>query len=83
MMKYLLVLAVLLVAYMVWRNAREAERRERDAAAPPPRPAAPPPVKQEMVSCPVCALHLPRSEAVRGAGGLMYCSQEHRLLGDR
>lgn len=71
-MKYLVLFAVLLVAYMVWRN-----NRLRDESGGPARrgPDAGP---QEMVSCPVCGVHLPRSEAVPGAGGILYCSQEHR-----
>jgi uncharacterized protein len=70
-MKYLVLLAVLVIAYMVWRSAR-LERR--DAARRPPPADAP----QEMVSCPVCGLHLPKPDAVRGADGLFYCSKEHR-----
>ena len=36
-MKYLVLLAVLVVAYLLWRNARLAERRD----AAPPRSASP------------------------------------------
>lgn len=76
-MKFLLVLAVLVVAWLLWRNARQAERREaQDRPAPPRQPAAAP---QDMVACPVCSVHLPRGEAVAGADGRLYCSQEHRL----
>jgi uncharacterized protein len=77
-MKYLVLIAVLVLAYMLWRNARLAERAARDAAAPPRQPPVAGP--QDMVSCAVCGLHLPQSEAVTGAKGLAYCSQEHRLL---
>ena len=72
-MKYLLVLLVVAAAYLLWRNARLARRKE-DAAA-----AAPPKVPQDMVRCPVCAVHLPRGDAVAGPDGTLYCSQEHRL----
>jgi hypothetical protein len=34
-----------------------------------------------MVSCAVCGLHLPQSDAVRGADGRFFCGQEHRLRG--
>jgi uncharacterized protein len=74
-MKYFVLLAVLVIAYMVWRNNR-LERR-RDAGKPPAAPAIAP---QEMVSCPVCGLHLPKSDAVAGKNGLLYCGPEHRLL---
>jgi uncharacterized protein len=71
-MKYLVLLAVLVIAYMVWRNAR-LERR--DGERRPPAPGTP----QEMVSCPVCGLHLPKPDAVLGSDGLYYCGNEHRL----
>lgn len=73
-MKYLLLLAVLVVAYLLWRNARIA----RDARPPPERGQAALP--QEMVRCAHCGLHLPREDSVTGGNGLPYCSQEHRLL---
>ena len=76
MMKYLLLAAVLVVAYLLWRNGRLAERNSRS------RPAAPPAGKpQDMIACPVCGVHLPRSYAVPGTNGVLYCSQEHRLKG--
>ena len=75
-MKYLLVIAVVAVAYLLWRNARLAERG-------PSRKPPPPHGPQEMVSCPVCSVHLPRGDAVTGADGRLYCSQEHRLAAER
>lgn len=75
-MKYLVLFAVLMVAYLLWRNARLRDERK----PPPQRPGqAPDGSPQEMVSCPVCGVHLPRSEAVVGARGIPYCSNEHRL----
>jgi uncharacterized protein len=74
-MKYLLLIVLVFVAYSWWRNARLRDQRETRSRPPPAAPGDP----QEMVSCPVCGVHLPRSEAVTGAGGLLYCSNEHRL----
>ena len=74
-MKYLVLLAVLVIAYMVWRSNR-LERRGGDRSRPGPPPGADP---QEMIACPVCGVHLPRGDAVTGSNGLLYCSQEHRL----
>ena len=74
-MKYLLLIVLLFVAYNLWRNARL--RDERESRPPPPQGKGADP--QEMVSCPVCGVHLPRSEAVPGARGILYCSNEHRL----
>lgn len=72
-MKYLVLLAVIAIVYLLWRNARLGGRsRDQQAAPRVPGP-------QEMVSCPVCGLHLPRAEAVTGADGLLYCSHDHRL----
>ena len=77
-MKYLLLILVLVVAWLLWRNARL--RDERASRPPPPQPPAG--NLQEMVSCPVCGVHLPRSDAVPGQRGVLYCSHEHRLRAD-
>jgi uncharacterized protein len=71
-MKYLLLFAILFVVYLAWRNARV----QRGGGTPPPagRPGQP----QEMVSCPVCGLHLPRQEALVGPSGRYFCCVEHR-----
>ena len=73
-MKYLLLLALLVVAYLLWRNARIGRE------APPPAGHAGPGVPQEMVRCPVCGVHLPRGDALAGPDGRLYCSPEHRRL---
>jgi len=78
-MKYLLVLAVIIVAYLLWRAGRASARAE--AAAAEPRPDGAPPLPQDMVRCPVCSLHLPRADALPGASGRLYCSPEHRRSG--
>lgn len=71
-MKFLLVFAVLLVAFWVWRNNRQQDRTD----APPARPrTASSPTR--MVACDLCAMHLPEHEAVRGREGV-YCCHEHR-----
>lgn len=75
-MKFLLVLAVLAVAYWVWRSGR-VRGAARDAPPPPAQPALP----EDMVSCPVCSLHLPRPDALPGSSGRLYCSPEHRQSG--
>lgn len=75
-MKYLLVLAVVVVAFYVWRNNRRIERQEREAAAPP-RPERGPGQPMAMVACRACGTHLPQSEAITGREG-SYCSAEHR-----
>jgi uncharacterized protein len=75
-MKYLLVLAVVLVAFWIWRN----NRIQRDAPPPPPPPpqrGLKPPVA--MVECHHCGMHLPEGEAFVGRHG-SYCSDEHRRL---
>ncbi|HZY19800.1 MAG TPA: PP0621 family protein [Ramlibacter sp.] len=76
-MKYLLLFALLVVAYAAWRGARARAIDEGQ----PPRPPAAPALPQDMVRCPVCSVHLPRPEAVPGQSGRLYCSPEHRRLG--
>ena len=70
-MKFLLVLAVLLVAFWIWRNNRLEDRRDK---APPPRQ---PGLPVAMVACDLCGTHLPEAEVVKGSQGV-YCCQEHR-----
>ena len=73
-MKYLIVLAVVLVGIWFWRNNRRAELREKPAARPR---AATLPEPTEIVACDVCAVHLPRTDALPGGKGI-YCSDAHR-----
>ena len=76
-MKYLVVFAVLGLAWALWRN----KRRPPPPAAPTARaPAVPAP--PAMVSCAHCGLHLPRAEALEHARR-HYCCAEHRSAGPR
>lgn len=74
-MKYLLVLAVVTVAFWIWRNNRRTDAAERARQQPPPRADAAGPIA--MVACRTCGTHLPHTEAVQGREG-SYCSAEHR-----
>ena len=77
-MKYLIVIAVLAIAWFVWRKQREGKADAGRRDAPPPGPAsADGGSPQAMVRCPVCALHLPQADAVAGRAG-QYCSEAHR-----
>ncbi|MFN6997207.1 MAG: PP0621 family protein, partial [Aquincola tertiaricarbonis] len=74
-MKYVvLLLIVALVLYVMSRKR---------AAPPPPPPAKPPPAPriEGIVACERCGLHLPRSEALPGPGGELFCSPAHRDAG--
>ncbi|MEO7548036.1 MAG: PP0621 family protein [Ramlibacter sp.] len=77
-MKYLVLIAVVALAWIYWRS-----KRGNGEAPPGPqagvRPDAPAALPEDMVRCPVCALHLPRAEATAGAQGRLYCSHEHLL----
>jgi uncharacterized protein len=73
-MKYLLVLAVVLAVLWLWRSSRRA-----GGSGPASSPGGGKPAQQqEMVQCPVCAVHLPRSDALPGPDGQLYCCAEHR-----
>ena len=84
MMKYLLVIAVVLVAFYIWRHNRRAEAQERAEAeqADRQRPSRrTPAVPSAMVTCRHCGLHLPAPDAVKGSLGF-YCGPEHRRLAE-
>lgn len=75
-MKYLILLLVVLAVVWYWRKAREG-------AAPPPaadRRGKAGGQPQDMVQCPVCSVHLPRSDALPGPDGQLYCCAAHRVL---
>jgi uncharacterized protein len=74
-MKYLLVLAVVLAVIWFVRNHRRADEPKKKA--PPRQDALAQP--QDMVRCPVCSLHLPRTDALPGRDGRLYCCADHRL----
>lgn len=72
-MKYLLVILVVLLVVWLARSGRRVlppstgGERRRPASA----------VRQDMVACAQCGLHLPRDEALPGRGGL-FCGEAHR-----
>lgn len=72
-MKFLLLLAV--IAAVLWLVRGGKRRVGRGDPAPPAPPA--PPLQESMVACCQCGLHLPRSDALPGRGGL-FCSEAHR-----
>lgn len=69
-MKFLVLLVVLGVAYMVWRNNRVAAKK-----APPKHDQLPTP--QDMVVCARCGVHVPKSDALV-RNGRSYCCAEHQ-----
>jgi len=75
-MKYLIVLAVVVVAIWIWRQNRREEAQERAAARPRAVPGP-----QAMLRCAHCGVHLPAADAVAGRQG-SYCSETHRRLGE-
>jgi uncharacterized protein len=72
-MKYLIVIALALVVVWIWRSNRRAGQADRQPrqSAPLDKPAT------EVVACAVCAVHLPRADALPGGQGF-YCSDAHR-----
>lgn len=71
-MKFLVLLLVLGVAYMVWRGKRVASGKPAQKAKPDQLPAP-----QEMLACARCGVHVPRSEAWLSSGR-SYCCAEHQ-----
>jgi uncharacterized protein len=79
-MKFLLILVLVLVVLWLWRNSRRADRdadAQSASSKAAQRPRQPQISATEVVACAVCQVHLPRSEALAGPGGV-YCSAAHR-----
>ena len=75
MAKFLLLLALGIVAYLVINRMRNEGQRPPQPRAEPPKSAHP----EDMVRCAVCRVHLPRSESFVSRGQY-YCSDEHLKL---
>ncbi|MEW5973419.1 MAG: PP0621 family protein [Pseudomonadota bacterium] len=75
-MRYVILLALILVAVLFyrWRRARGLPKAEREAGASPPGAAPGQPVRT--VRCAECGLVLPEKEAVR-LNGQVFCSAQH------
>jgi uncharacterized protein len=90
MAKFLLVIAVFIVVYLLLRNhARKQNATARPNAAAGGGPAATESSKPEsfaygedMVRCNACGVHLPKSEALTTRGEF-FCSREHLQLAGR
>lgn len=74
MAKFLLLLAVLIVAYLI------VSRMRKDSGSSPVRKPPAPPKAEDMVRCAVCGVNSPRSESFTSHGSF-FCSDEHRRLG--
>jgi uncharacterized protein len=75
-MKYLLVLAVVAVAFWVWRNNRQTTKA--DKKVPPTKDASSRLAQpQPMLQCATCGVHLPAADAITGRRG-SYCSPAHQ-----
>ena len=66
--KFLLLIAVFVIVYMVIKNGSKRD----DGARRAPGSGK----EEDMVRCKVCGLHLPRSESLK-SGDEFYCSEEH------
>lgn len=80
-MKYLVLILVIVVVVLIAKGARGRVGTRRPADAPSARPTADPALGdgEVMLACTHCGLHLPRSEALPGRGGV-FCSEAHRAI---
>ena len=69
-MKVLLLLLAVLA--LVWLLRGSVRRNLPRRTEPPPSP-----VPQQMVTCAMCGVHLPRDESLPGRGGV-FCDEAHR-----
>lgn len=80
-MKYLVIFGIALLVIWIWKSNRRNDALEKRADSARPSKAAP--IATEIVACEVCHVHLPRSEALAGPGGGVYCSDAHRQQASR
>jgi uncharacterized protein len=77
-MKYLLV--ILVVGVVLWLMFGMKRRVDKPPPQPGNRPAGQLP---KMVACAHCGVHLPDKDAPHDAEGRPYCSDAHRVAGQR
>lgn len=73
-MKYLLLLIVLVLIWRHWLKRKTAQ-------GPAAKPVSPKPA-EKMLTCAVCKLHMPESEAILEAGQA-FCCEAHRVEAGR
>jgi len=78
MAKFLLLIAVFIVLFMVFRALRGPRGTTRTRSPDSQQQGR----SEDMVRCRVCGVHLPRSESITSRGEF-FCSQEHLRLADR
>jgi uncharacterized protein len=80
--KFLLVIAVFIVVYLLLRNvaSKGASARESASTGGGSKNAAS--KLEDMVRCGICGVHLPTSEAITSRGDF-FCSKEHLQLAVR
>jgi uncharacterized protein len=75
MLKLLVVVLVVVVVLWLMSSRRGTVQRTPRRAAP----KAP----ETIVACAHCGVHLPRSEALEGRDGRLFCGAAHRLADER
>lgn len=75
-MKYLLVVAVVAVAFWLWRNNRQNAKVQQKKPTSTPSNVTDIASPQPMLQCAACGVHLPASDAVVGKRG-SYCTSAH------
>ncbi len=85
-MKYLLVLAVVWIAFWLWRQRRRAEidthRTAQHAAHAQGSSTGPDAPPQPMTQCDYCHVHLHLSDALAGRQG-RYCTVAHQQAAEQ
>ncbi len=75
-MKYLLIFVLVFLVAWRWRSSRATQHLQKAK-----KKAAAQAVPVDMVSCNQCGVHVPASDATRGARG-SYCSPAHLNLAE-
>ena len=79
MAKFLLVIAVFIVVYLLLRNVASKGASARESASSGGASKSAASKLEDMVRCGICGVHLPTSEAITSRGDF-FCSKEHLQL---
>jgi len=78
--KFLLLLVIALIV-VVW--LMQGKKASKPTGASTAASTTPTDSGERMIQCAHCGVHVPASESVSNAGGVVFCSEEHRRLGVR
>jgi uncharacterized protein len=76
-------LLLLVIAFIVVSWLMQGKKASKTTSSSDAEGTAPTDSGEKMIQCAHCGVHVPASESVSNAAGVVFCSEDHRRLGVR